>query len=81
MKKINRFLKIRALYEGQKSVVYCVINRFKADKTLKAKPRTDKHPMTTKLQDQMIIKKSFQDPFYTATSISRAFVSKQDIQS
>ena len=64
-----------------KSVVYRIISRFKAKKTLKLRSRTGKHPMTTKREDRMIIKMSLKDRFDTATSIFRAFVSKQESQS
>ena len=56
-----------------KSVVYHVISRFKADKTLEPKPRTGRPPMTTKQEDQMIVKMSLKDCFDTATSISCVF--------
>ena len=37
--------------------------------------------MTTKREDRMIVKMSLKDRFHTATSISRAFMSKQESQS
>ena len=57
-----------------KNVVYRVISRFKAEKTLEAKPRTSRSTMTTKREDRMIIiKMSLKDRFDIDTSISRAF--------
>ena len=44
-----------------------------AVKTLEPKPRTGRPPMTTKQEDQVIVKMSLKDRFDTATSISRVF--------
>ena len=68
MKKANCILKLLTSY-----VVYCVISRFKADKTLEPKPWTDRPLMTTKREDRMSVKMSLKDRLDTATSISRAF--------
>ena len=54
-------------------IVYRVISRFKAEKTLEPKLRTGRPPMTTKLEDWMIVKMSLKDRFDAAMSISRAF--------
>ena len=59
-----------------KSLVYRLISRFKADKILEPKPKTGRPPMTTKREDQMIVKMSLKDRFDTATSISCAFCEK-----
>ena len=67
---------IAGIVRRSKSVVYRVIRRFKADKTLELKPRTGRPPMTTEREDQMFIKMSLKDCFDTATSISRAFCEK-----
>ena len=67
------YSEIAAIVQRPKSVVYCVINRFKADKTLEPKPRTDRPPMTTKLKDRMIVKMSLIGCFNTVMPISCAF--------
>ena len=41
MNKVNRILKIAGIVQRSKSVVYRVISRFKTDKTLEPKPRTN----------------------------------------
>ena len=64
---------IAGIVQMSKSVVYRVISRFKAEKTLEPKPRTSKPPMTTKREDRVIVKMSLKDRFNTATSISHAF--------
>ena len=42
------YSEIAGIVQRSKSIVYDVISRFKADKTLEAKPRTGRPPMTTK---------------------------------
>ena len=76
MKKVNRILKLLVSYEGLKSLVYCVICRFKADKTLEPKLRTSRPP--TKREGRMRVKMSLKDLFDTETSISRAFSEKRE---
>ena len=66
------YSEIVGIVRRSKSVVYRVINRFKADKTLEPKSRTCRSRMTTKREDWMIVKMSLKDRFDTATSISRA---------
>ena len=61
-----------------KSVVYHVISRVKADKSLDLKPRTARPLMTTKGEDLMIVKMSLKDRFDTTTSISRAFYERTE---
>ena len=68
----NRILKLLASYESQ-SVVYRVICRFKADKTLEPKLRTGRPHMTTRREDRIIVKMSLKDRFDSTTSISHAF--------
>ena len=61
------------------------MSRFKADKTLESKPRTDWSPMTTKREDRMIVKMTFDTAtsflcmFYEQTGklISRKTVSRR----
>ena len=67
------YSEIAAIVQRPKSIVYCVINRFKADKTLEPKPRTGRPPMTTKREDRMIVKMSLKDCFDIAASISGTF--------
>ena len=67
------YSEIAGIVRRSKSVVYRVISIFKADKTLELKLRTGRLPMTTKWEDQMIVKMSLQDHFNTAMSISYAF--------
>ena len=67
------YSEIAGIVRRSKRVVYHVISRFKADKTLEPKPRTGWPPITTKQEDQMIVKMSLKDRFNIATSISRAF--------
>ena len=67
------YSEITGIVKRLKSIVYHVISRFKADKTLEPKPRTSRPPMTTKCEDWMIVKMSLKDCFSTATSISRTF--------
>ena len=69
----KQYTEIAGIVQQSKSVAYRVISRYKADKTLEPKPRTDRPLMTTKREDQMIVKMSLKDHFDTATSISRAF--------
>ena len=45
------YSEIAGIVRRSKSVVYCVISRFKADKTLELKPKTGRPPMTTKRED------------------------------
>ena len=71
--KSQSYSEIAGIVRSSKSVVYRVVNRFKADKTLGLKPRTGRPPMTTKQEDRMIVKMSLKDRFDTAISISRAF--------
>ena len=66
------YSEIAGIVWRSKSVVYRVISRFKADKTLESKPKTGRPPMTIKWEDQMIVKMSLKDRFDTATSIYRA---------
>ena len=56
-----------------KSVLYRVISKSQADKTLEPKLRTGRPPMTTKREDRMIVKMSLKDHFDTATAISHEF--------
>ena len=74
------YSEITGIVRRSKSVVYHVISRFKSDKRLEPKPRTGRPPITTKRNDRMIAKMSLIDRFDTATSISRAFLSKQESQ-
>ena len=67
------YSEIVGIVRRSKSVVYCEISIFKADKTFEPKPRTGRLPMTTKREDRMIVKMSLKDRFDTATSISRVF--------
>ena len=67
------YSEIVAIIWRSKSVVYHVISRFNADKTVEPKPRTGRSLMTTKWEDQMIVKMSLKDCFDTAMSISPAF--------
>ena len=67
------YSEIAGIVRRSKSVVYHVISKFKADKTLKPKPRTGRPHMTTKREDWMIVKMSLKDRFDTAMSISHAF--------
>ena len=67
------YSEIACIVRMSKSVVYCVISRFYADKTLEPKTRTGKLPMTTKRVDRMIVEISLKESFDTATSISCAF--------
>ena len=67
------YSEIAGIVRRSKSVVYRVISRIKADKTLEPKLRTGRPPMTTKWEDRMIVKMSLKDRFDKATSISRAF--------
>ena len=53
-----------------KSIIYSVINRFKADKTLKT---LTENWQASKREDRMIVKISLKYRFDTATSIPRAF--------
>ena len=70
---------ISGIVQSSNSIIYRVISRFKADKTLEPKPRTARSPMTTKREDRMIVKMSLKDRFYTATEkpISRKTVSRR----
>ena len=67
------YSEIACIVQRSKNIVYCVISRFKAVKTLEPKLRTGRPLMTTKWEDQMIVKMSLKDHFDTATSISHAF--------
>ena len=67
------YSKIAGIIRRSISIVYHVISRFKADKTLEPKLRTGRPPMTTKGEDRMIVKMSLKDRFDTAMSISHAF--------
>ena len=71
--KSKLYFEIAGLIQRSKSIVYCVISRFKADKTLEPKPRTGRPPMTTKREARMTVKMSLKDHFNTATSISCTF--------
>ena len=72
------YSEIAGIAPWSKSVVYRVISRFQADKTLEPKPRTGRPPMTTKRENRMIVKMSLKDRFDTATSISLHLVSKRE---
>ena len=63
------YSEIAVIVRMSKGVVYRVINRFKIDKTREPL----EPPMTTKREDQMIVKMSLKNRFDTGTSISRAF--------
>ena len=67
------YSEIAGIVRRSKSVVYRVVSKFKADKTPEPKPRTGRPPMTTKREDQMIVKMSLKDCYDIATSISHAF--------
>ena len=67
------YSKIAGIIRRSKSIVYHIISRFKADKTLGPKPRTGRPPMTNKWKDWMIFKISLKDHFDKAMSISHAF--------
>ena len=71
--KGKSYSEIDDIVRRSKSVVYCVISRFKADKTLELKPRTCWPLMNTKRENRMIIKMSLKDRFDRAPSISLAF--------
>ena len=73
--------KYTAFVRRWKNVVYRVISRYKADMTSEPKPKTDRPPMTTKREDQMIVKMSLKDCFDTAKSISRTFCEQTESQS
>ena len=82
MKKANHILKLTGIVRRSKSIVYHVISRFKADKTLKPKPRTYRPPMTTKQEDWMIVKISLKDIFSVLQHLFLMhFVSKRESQS
>ena len=55
------------------SIVYRVISRLKADKTLEPKATTDAPHMTTKREGRTMVKISLKDRFDAAMTISRAF--------
>ena len=67
------YSEIAGIVRRSKSVVYRVISRFKVNKTLEPKPRTSRLSMTTKWEDEMIVKMSLRDCFNTTMSLSRAF--------
>ena len=67
------YSEIAGIVWRSKSVVYHVVSRFKADKTLEPKLRTGRPPMTTKREDRMIVKMSLKDHFALAMSNSCAF--------
>ena len=48
----KQYSEITGIVQRSKSIVYCVISRFKVDKTLEPKLRTGRLPMTTKQEDQ-----------------------------
>ena len=72
------YSEIAGIVWWSKSIVYHVISRFKADKSLEPKPRTGRPLMTTKWEDRIIVKMSLKDRFNTATSISHAFCEQSD---
>ena len=72
-KKGKSISEITGIVRRPKSVVYRVISRFKTDKTLEPKPKTGRPSMTSKKEDQLIVRMSLRDSFETATSISRKF--------
>ena len=77
--KGKSYSEIDGLVRRSESVVYRVISRFKADKTLGPKPRTSRPAMTTKLQDDFsnVFKRlSIQQSLFLVH-----FVSKQESQS
>ena len=63
-----------------KSLVYCVISRFKADKTLGPKSRNGRPLMTTKLEDRMIIKMSLKTVSIQQRLFLVHFMSKLEVQ-
>ena len=67
------YSEIADIVRWSKSIVYRVISRLKADKTLKPKPITGRPLMTTKREERMIVKMSLKDRFNAAVSISSAF--------
>ena len=67
------YSEITSIVWRSKRVVYRVISRLKADKTLKPKERTGLIFMTTQREGQIIVKMSLKDRFDTATSISHTF--------
>ena len=67
------YSEIAGMARRSKCIVYGVISRFKADKTLDPKPRTGRPPMATKQEDEIFVKMSLKNCFNTAMSISRAF--------
>ena len=73
----NTYPEIAGIVRRSKTVVYLVISRFKADKTLGPKTRTGRHPMITKHEDRMIVKMFLKDIFDKATFIYRAFCEKK----
>ena len=54
--EVKSYSEIAGIVRRSKSDVCHIISRFKADKTLEPKSRTGRSPMTTKWEDQMIIK-------------------------
>ena len=69
----NSYSQIAGIVRRSKSVVYHVISRFKAEKTLEPKLRNGRPLMTTKQEDRIIVKMSLKARFDTAMSISFAF--------
>ena len=69
----KKYSEIAGIVWRSKSIVYRVISRFKADKTLEPKPRTGRPPMTIKQEDRIIVKMSLKDSFDTAMFISCAY--------
>ena len=67
------YSEIAGIVRMSKSIAHRIISRFMADKILEPKPSTGKPPLSTKREDQMIVKMSLKDRFDTATSISCAF--------
>ena len=72
-KEDKSYSEIAGIVQRSKSVVYRVISRFNADKTLETKSRIRRPPWTTKREDRVIVKISLKDRFDIAMSISLAF--------
>ena len=71
--KGKSYSEIAGILRRSKNIVYRVISKFKADKTLESKLRTGRSPMNTKQEDRMIVTMSLKDRFGTTTSISSVF--------
>lgn len=64
---------IANIIRRSKSVVHRVIARYKKENTLEALPKTGRPPKTSKREDRIIVRKSLNDRFKSAASITREF--------